>query len=176
MIIDGQQFRNAIQLTIARIGQPVLAFGIMQAFLQSRADAPELFPVLWGVSHTIFVFFMGLIISAQNYAVQSDGDQRLAIFNYIARRIVGLAITAACIYGLVVFWLTGGPGWSLLIAAYIVSSVLNAMHNTLHELAARRNRSILVNWVWIGVLVFVVAVFDMLPLVGHAALGLLPRP
>ena len=52
----------------------------------------------------------------------------------------------------------------MLLAAYIVSSVLTAIPNTLHELTARHNRSILVNWVWIEVLVFAAAGFAMLPL------------
>ena len=164
MIIDGTQFRSAIQITLARIGQPILAFGILQAFLQSDPLGPDLFPVLWGVAHTIFVFFIGLIISVQNYAVQSDNYHRLAIFGSVARRIIGLAIMAACVYGSVIFWLTDELGWSLLVVAYIASSVLNAAHNTMQELEGRRGRSIWINWIWIGALILAIAGFDLLPL------------
>lgn len=162
MIINGTQLRRAVQITLARIGQPILAFGIMQAFQQSTIAPPTLFPVFWGLSHTGFVFFMGLIISAQNHAVQSKGNARLAIFSYIALRVVALACGAGCVFGLVAFWFFGDAGWSVLLALYIASSALNASHNTLHELAGRRNRSIWVNWIWIGVLVFAVVGFGAL--------------
>lgn len=158
-MIDRTQFANALQITLARIGQPILAFAIMQAFVQSQSGAPTLFPVLWGLTHTVFVFFMGLTISAQNHAVQAEGKTRLSIFAYIAARIVGVAALAALGCLTVAILVTGSWSWSLLLALYLASSALNAAHNTLHELAGRRGRSIAMNWVWIGAILLGIAAY-----------------